>query len=317
MTVAVAAVCGAAFVGAIEPTVAGADSLSQTFTAPGGFSLKAPPYAVRASITVQGASGSDGSSSALGTNLGGTGGLGTVITGQVDVVGGESFGGFIGAAGAELPGAAGDGAGGSGGAGGQFTLFDGFGDNPNVPGFEVVAQGGGGGGGGGGAFFGQAGGNGGEAQFGFPTNGNGAAGSGVGGGAGGLHDPIASDCLPRNVRRAAETRCPRQRRRRRRLVRRRVLSRPGKLRRHGWGRRRGRRGGNGEIANVQAPNITLAAAPGGGLVRIDFTEGPTAPQITSAGSLSVMSTDDTVGFAGDGDGLAGARASRCQARRRG
>ena len=117
--VAAAVGCGAAFVVAIQPAAAGADPLSQTFTTPGLFSLKAPQYAVRARITVQGASGTDGGASALGTNPGGTGGLGTVITGEVDVVGRESLGGFIGAAGAELPGAAGDGAGGRGGAGGQ------------------------------------------------------------------------------------------------------------------------------------------------------------------------------------------------------
>ena len=194
---ALAVGCGAAFAAAAAPAVAGADQLSQTFTTAGYFSLTAPQYAVRARITVQGASGTDGSASALGTNPGGTGGLGTVITGQVDVVGGESFGGFIGAAGGEPLGSAGDGDGGRGGSGGQFTLLDGYGSGDgNVPGFEVVAQGGGGGGGGGGAFFGQAGGNGGEGQFGFPTNGNGAAGSGVGGGVGGRHDPVGSPCFP-------------------------------------------------------------------------------------------------------------------------
>jgi len=127
--------CAAALVVALDPALAMADPLSQTFTAPGQFFLKAPPYAVRAQITVQGASGADGSASALGTNPGGTGGLGTVITGQVNVVGGESLGGFVGAAGGELPGAAGDGAGGRGGAGGQFTMLGGAGSG-DLPGLS-------------------------------------------------------------------------------------------------------------------------------------------------------------------------------------
>lgn len=243
----------------------------------------------------------------LGTNPGGTGGLGTVITGQVDVFGGEGLGGFIGAAGGELPGAAGDAAGGRGGAGGQFTELGSFGgsadSHPNVPAFLVVAQGGGGGGGGGGAFFGQAGGNGGEGQFGFPTNGNSAAGSGVGAGAGGRHDPVRNDCFvetyvgpPAPAAGGSDAGgagssgggfCPGQ------------PSSGGT----GGGGGGGGAAGNGEIGNVQNPNITLAAAPGGGVVRIDFTEGPTAPQITSAGSLSVMSSVGTVAFAVTGTGL--------------
>jgi large repetitive protein len=301
-----AAGCAAVMVVVIDAPAALADALSQTFTTPGFFDLNAPQYAVRADITVQGASGSDGSASALGTNAGGAGGLGTVITGQVAVLGGEAMGGFIGAAGGSGGGAAGDGDGGRGGNGGQFSEFFGGGANPNgVDGFDLVAQGGGGGGGGGGAFFGQAGGNGGEGQFGLPGGGgNGGVGSGAGAGAGGLGAPVRAGC-------DAET----------------FVAPPaaapsgsdagggggagggfcagaGASGGTGGGGGGGGGAGSGQIVGpFQVQGVSLAAAPGDGLVRVDFTEGPTAPQITSAGSLSVMSSTGTVGFAVTGTGF--------------
>ena len=186
------AALGVAAIVAIQAPAAGAAAppLVQSFSTPGlEFSAQAPPYATAVNITVQGASGAAGSSSFFGTNPGGAGGLGTVITASADVVGGERFDVIVGAAGGVIPrGAAGDGLGGAGGAGGQFSLVAPSGTG--VPSFDVIAQGGGGGGGGGGAFFGQAGGNGGEGQFGLSaSNGNGANGSGNGAGTGGARAP--------------------------------------------------------------------------------------------------------------------------------
>lgn len=165
--------------------------------------------------------------------------------------------------------------------------------NINAPFFDVVAQGGGGGGGGGGAFFGQAGGDGGQGQFGFPGNGNGSDGMGAGAGAGGHGGPVATGCFPHN---APGTPSPAP-----------AGSEAGGGGGGGLCSTGGASGGAGggggggggaggsDIENTTgAPNISLASAPGDGSVTLEYVLGPTAPRITSASSLSVMSSTGTV-----------------------
>ncbi len=293
---------------AIQAPVAHADALSQTFSTPGTYLVGAPLYANLVHITVQGASGTaGGASSPFGTNPGGAGGLGTVVTASAVVGSGEAITVTVGAAGGGQQGAAGDENGGRGGNGGGFSeVFNNDGGiigNINAPFFDVVGQGGGGGGGGGGAFFGQAGGNGGQGQFGFPGNGNGSDGMGTGAGAGGRGGPTADGCGANNQfgspppapaesdagggGGAGGGLCS-------------IAGASGGA---GGGGGGGGGAGGSDIENTSgAPNITLAAAPGDGSVTLDYVLGPTAPRITSANSLSVMSSTGNVSFAVTGTG---------------
>ena len=291
----------------------------QSFSNPGlDYTAQAPPYATAVNITVQGASGAAGSSSFFGTNPGGAGGLGTVITASADVVGGERFDVIVGGAGGIIPrGAAGDGLGGAGGAGGQFSLVAPIGGT-GVPSFAVVAQGGGGGGGGGGAFFGQAGGNGGEGQFGFSANnGNGANGSGNGAGTGGARAPVRDGCDVETVLAPATPAAAGSDAGGAGGAGGGFCAAPGTSGGTGGGGGGGGGAGAGEISGVR-PNfqIALAGAPGNGSVTLEFVLGPTAPQITSAGSFSELSSAGTVSFAVTGR-ASRPRGSRCRARRRG
>ena len=308
---------------AIQAPVAHADALSQTFTTPGTYLVGTPLYANLVRITVQGASGTAGAaSSPFGTNPGGAGGLGTVVTTSAVVGSGEAVTVIVGGAGGGQQGAAGAENGGRGGNGGAFSeVFNNTGGmlgNINAPSFDVIAQGGGGGGGGGGAFFGQAGGNGGEGQFGFPGNGNGSDGMGVGAGTGGPGGPVTDGLLPSERACAPDTGARWERRRRRRRRRWGLLCRPGDVRRHRrwrWGRRRRR--GRRDLRGPAEHFYRLAGAPGDGSVTLEFVLGPTAPQITSAGSLSVLSSTGTVSFAVTGTGFPSPERSRCRERRRG
>ena len=215
----------------------------------------------------------------------------------------------VGAAGGAGHGAAGDGNGGRGGDGGQFSEVFNNTRTGGDPFFDVVAQGGGGGGGGGSAFFGQAGGDGGQGQIGIrrKATGHGGNGSGERGRDGrrpwadrGTTASVEISCLDRGIRRPlgatpAAPAAPAGA----------CCAATGHVRRHSAvvAAAAAARGGS-DVAGAQIQTLSLAAgAPGDGSVKLEFLQAPTAPQITSAGSLSVLSSTGSVSFAVTATGL--------------
>ena len=292
-----------------EPTID--QGLSQSYSTPGVYVAEAPPYAYAVKVLVQGGSGANGSSSALGTNPGGAGGLGSTVAAQYTVAPGDLLEAIVGqeGAGPELGGGGqgglGDGTAGSGGSGGGASAVALLPGASTVP---LAVGGGGGGGGGGGAFFNQAGGAGG--------GGNrvaGADGSGAGAGRGGGGGPIAEGCSPLDVGASALSAG--------------ALSDAGGgggggggfcSGAGGSGGAGGGGGGGGGAGGSAAtsgfsPTFGLAAAPGNGLITLQFLQAPTAPAITSLGSASVLSTSrafsylvTATGFPGPALALSGA-----------
>ncbi len=165
---------------------AGAQTIRDTYTNPGTYSVTIPPYTTSIDVIANGASGTDGSSSSGNGSGGGTGGTGA----EVNVTGipvapntfiapGDTLSVFVGAQGAGGQGAGGNELGGSGGNGGQYSSVV---DQTSQGYGLALAGGGGGGGGGGGAFAGYTGGAGGSGTF---NQGNGSSGTGPGAGGGG------------------------------------------------------------------------------------------------------------------------------------
>ncbi len=297
------ALCGALTMVAVVVPAARAD-VTESFAQTGSSGVVAPPDAYLADITVAGASGTDGQPS-ISLNAGGVGGVGTTVSAQATVFPGESFGVIVGAAGGAGRGAAGDytfqrfGTGQYGGDGGEFSELFNTSGNAAVPQGMVVLAGGGGGGGGAGYPGGSGGGDG---ASGWPGLGSDGFGSGAGGGG-----PTGqlNACFPAN----------------------RVLplppAAPNSLAGGGGGagggdcatpgQSGGAPGGGGGGGGAGGPRVngvvfgseTFGVAPrGDGSVSITFrVHTPTAPQITSSNSTSVLSSSGSVAFTATATGF--------------
>ena len=300
-------VCAALVVmGVVAPGARG--DVSQSFTQPGTYAAGAPANAYLVDISVAGASGADGFKG-FSPGIPGAGGLGGTVSAQASVFPGEQFRVIVGAAGAAGPGAAGDSqvnGGENGGNGGEFSeVFNATGDAAIAAGATTVLAGGGGGGGGGGDETGGAGSHGGDGGQGWP-GGSGSDGSGFGAGAGGTAGQL-NVCFPTNADAVAPAPAPQG-------------SKAGGGGGAGGGDCAGAGhsgiglGGGGGGGGAGGPRVTgvvigsetfgLASARGDGAVSLTFVvQPPSAPQITSNSSLSVLSSTGSVAFAVSATGV--------------
>ncbi len=165
------------------PATAAADTVSDTYSVPGTYTLTIPQYTTSVNVIANGAGGTDATGgSSSGTN--GAGGVGALINETVPVGPGTRFAPgdtltvIVGARGGGGPGGGGSELGGNGGNGGGLALVA---DTTGTPTGLAIAGGGGGGGGRGGID----GDNGGAGGQGPGRDANGAAGTGAGRGLGG------------------------------------------------------------------------------------------------------------------------------------
>ena len=273
---------------------AGAQTIQDTYSNPGTYSVAIPQYTSSINVIANGASGTAGSGGAS-TNggAGGTGGEVNVtdipVAPNTFISPGDTLQAFIGTQGAGGQGAGGNELGAGGGNGGQYSSLA----DQTSQGTLLALAGGGGGGGGGGGIFGNDGGAGGSGTF---NQGNGVSGLGVGGGSGGNFGFFNNCDAPNGGGNASgaggltdaggaggggDGLCG------------------GSAGTSGGG---GAGGGGGGGAGQSSYNshgsgtVSIDPFPGNGSIVVTFTLSPVAPQITSAASDSVATTAGSVNY---------------------
>ncbi len=273
---------------------AGAQTIQDTYSNPGTYSVAIPQYTTGINVIANGASGTAGGGGAS-TNggAGGTGGEVNVtdvpVAPNTFISPGDTLQVFVGTQGAGGQGAGGNELGAGGGNGGQYSsLVD-----QTSQGTLLALAGGGGGGGGGGGIFGNDGGAGGSGTF---NEGNGVSGLGVGGGSGGNFGFFNNCNAPTGGGNASGAG---------------ALTDAGGAGGGGDGLCGGSAGtsggggaggGGGGGAGQSAFNthgsgtISIDPFPGNGSIVVSFTLSPVAPQITSPASDSVATTTGSVNY---------------------
>jgi sugar lactone lactonase YvrE len=274
------------------PATAAADTVTDSYTVPGTYTLAIPQYATSVSVIANGAGGTDATGGGS-SGVNGAGGLGALVNATIPVGPGTRFADgdplevIVGQRGGGGAGGGGNELGGHGGNGGGLALVA---DTAGTPTGLVIAGGGGGGGGKGGID----GDNGGAGGQGPGRDANGAAGTGLGHGSGG---DFGTECA--------------------------FVSRGGTGGDAGTATDAGGGGGGGDGAcGGNAGNAGGAGGGGGGgggagasfmapeavgtvgltgfnhdaAVTLTFTRRDVAPQITSAASLSVPLSNGSVRF---------------------
>ena len=275
---------------------AGAATVRDAYTSPGSYAVTIPAYATSVNVIVNGAGGTDGSASGGNGSAGGTGGAGSEVNADIPIAGstflspGDTLKIAVGARGGGGSGAGGNEVGGGGGNGGQASIIT---DETSQGTLLAIAGGGGGGGGGGGAFAGYNGGAGGAGEF---TSGNGGSGTGAGAGGGGGFATNLNCGAPNGGGSASgagggtdagggggggDGYC---------------AGGAGGSGGFGGGGGGGGASGNSYYSGTGFGTISVESASGDGSVILTFTTASVAPQITSVGSDTVLTSTGAVKY---------------------